>query len=88
MRTEKNVLESDGTVVFTVSRTLSGGSKLTVDLAAKHGKPHLHLHKNIGSPAKLLIDFIQKHQIRRLNVRWFAGLEGASGGSFRGRRAG
>src|SRR5687768_13883443 len=46
LRTEKNVLDSGGTVIFTVSRTLSGGSKLTAELARKHGKPSLHLHKS------------------------------------------
>jgi hypothetical protein len=33
-RTEWNVRDSDGTVVFTISRDITGGSKKTVRLAA------------------------------------------------------
>ena len=41
-RTEWNVRDSDGTVVFSIAPTLTGGSKQTVELAHKHGKPVLH----------------------------------------------
>jgi hypothetical protein len=37
-RTEANVKDSDGTPIFTYG-TPTGGTKLTVDLARKHGKP-------------------------------------------------
>ena len=39
-RTEWNARDADGTVVFSIGPTLSGGSKKTVSLAHKHGKPH------------------------------------------------
>ncbi len=39
-RTEKNVKESDGTVVFTFGQP-DGGSLLTIDFAKKHKKPWL-----------------------------------------------
>ena len=39
-RTEKNVVDSDGTVVFTFGKP-DGGSLLTIDFAKKHGKPWL-----------------------------------------------
>jgi len=42
-RTEWNVRDSDGTVVFSLAPALTGGSKKTVDLAGKHHKPCLHL---------------------------------------------
>jgi hypothetical protein len=42
VRTEKNVLDSDATAIFTCGE-LSGGSKLTADLAEKHGKPWIHI---------------------------------------------
>lgn len=38
-RTEQNVIDSDGTVIF----TLTGGSKRTMGFAAKHLRPVLHL---------------------------------------------
>src|ERR1700732_297901 len=40
-RTRKNVEESDGTVIFSLERRLSGGTKLTRDYAHKLGKPVL-----------------------------------------------
>jgi hypothetical protein len=42
IRTEKNVVDSDATAVFT-SGELSGGSKLTADFAEMHGKPWRHI---------------------------------------------
>jgi len=42
-RTEWNVRDSDGTVIFTVMIRLTGGSKKTSNLARKHRKPCLHL---------------------------------------------
>jgi len=42
-RTEWNVRDSDGTVIFTVMTRLTGGSKKTSNLARKHRKPCLHL---------------------------------------------
>jgi len=39
-RTEKNVVESDGTVVFTFGPP-DGGSRLTIDFARQHRKPWL-----------------------------------------------
>lgn len=39
-RTEKNVLDSDGTVIFTFGRP-DGGSLLTIDFAKKHKRPWL-----------------------------------------------
>jgi hypothetical protein len=42
-RTEWNVRDSDGTLIFTVACELSGGSALTQELAEAHGKPCLRL---------------------------------------------
>ena len=39
-RTEKNVADSDGTVIFTYGKS-DGGSLLTIDFAKRHGKPWL-----------------------------------------------
>jgi len=45
-RIQKNVLESNGTVIFSHGRTLTGVSKLTKKLAEKHHKPCLHINLN------------------------------------------
>src|ERR1019366_9073493 len=69
-RTEWNARDSDGTVVFSIAPVLTGGSKKTVELARKHGKPLIHIARDGGaaSPAQALLRFIQEHQIRVLNV--------------------
>jgi len=69
-RTEWNVRDSDGTVVFSIGAVLSGGSKKTVSLAHKHGKPVLHISRDGGPafPDQELVRFIQAHNIRVLNV--------------------
>lgn len=44
-RTEKNVVDSDGTVIFTYGKP-DGGSLLTIEFAKKHGKPCLKVDLN------------------------------------------
>jgi hypothetical protein len=41
-RTEKNVLDSDGSLILTHGN-LTGGSALTVKMAKKHGRPYRHV---------------------------------------------
>ncbi len=65
-RTEKNVEDSDGTVIF--ARELSGGSKETAELARKHGKPCVHLHHGMHDVPAQLLRFIDGHHIETLNV--------------------
>jgi hypothetical protein len=68
-RTERNVQESDGSVIFTITPELSGGSKRTADFAIKHGKPWLHLHPGTSYQlARVLLDFINWNNIAVLNV--------------------
>lgn len=67
-RTEKNVQESDGTVIFTLGPQLKGGSKKTAEFAHKHQKPLLHLHTSLYSPERVLLRFIQEHEIKVLNI--------------------
>lgn len=69
-RTEWNVRDSDGTVVFSIAETLTGGSKKTVELAQKHGKPVLHIWQENGpnQPEKVLRKFIEDYKIKVLNV--------------------
>jgi len=69
-RTEWNARDSDGTVVFTVTDQLEGGSKKTILCARRFGKPWLHLAaKRPGADhAGLLRRFVERNQIKVLNV--------------------
>ena len=69
-RTEWNVRDSDGTVIFSIAPELTGGSKLTAEFAARHGQPWLHLSQQThgDTAAERLREFVQQHEIRVLNV--------------------
>jgi hypothetical protein len=69
-RTEWNVRDADGTVIFSLQRDLSGGSWFTGQLAAELGKPCLHLHGGLGveEATERLRVFLRAHQVRVLNV--------------------
>ncbi len=67
-RTEWNVRDSDGTVVFSIAPTLSGGSNKTVVFAQKHGKPVIHISRQTEKPVETLLLFIRSNGIRILNV--------------------
>jgi predicted Rossmann fold nucleotide-binding protein DprA/Smf involved in DNA uptake len=71
-RTEWNVRDSDATIVFTMAATVSGGTALTVDLAARLGKPCLHLSRDAGDTtteyARRLLDFLAANEVKRLNI--------------------
>lgn len=69
-RTEKNVFDSDGTVIFTHGK-LIGGSLLTRKKALQHGKPVMHLDMGKVAVVKgieLLKAFINENEIEILNV--------------------
>ncbi len=69
-RTEFNVRDSDGTVIFSIGANLIGGSKKTLALARQHGKPVLHLARERppASPERALLGFIRDHKINILNL--------------------
>jgi hypothetical protein len=68
-RTEWNVRDTDGTVIFTLQPELSGGTLLTWNYARQLGKPVLVLVAGqTEAPAKALREFIRQHRIRALNV--------------------
>ena len=69
-RTEWNVSDSHGTVVFSIAARLTGGLKKTVELARKHHKPVLHLSREGGPPLpeQRLLRFLREHGIKILNV--------------------
>ncbi len=69
-RTEKNVSDSNGTVIITHGK-LSGGCLLTRNKAVEHNKPLLHLDMDmltVDEGAELLKRFIEDKQIGILNV--------------------
>jgi hypothetical protein len=70
-RTEWNIRDSDGTLIVTLARRMSGGTLLTAGLARRLARPLLHLAK-ADSPAaeqaESLRQFIGQHEIRVLNI--------------------
>ncbi len=66
-RTEWNVRDADATVILSLAPVLSGGSRLTRELAERLGKPCLHLHPGVDA-LSLLADFLRRHRVRVLNV--------------------
>jgi hypothetical protein len=68
VRTRWNVRDSDGTVIFSLRRRLTVGTRLTADVAQKYKKPLLKI-VSPGRDAKTsLAAFLRKHRIRVLNV--------------------
>lgn len=69
-RTEWNVRDSDATVIFTITPTLTGGSKRTAEFAEKHRKPLLHLprHSSIYETVQVLQQFAEANNVAVLNV--------------------
>ena len=69
-RTEKNVVDSDATLILSHGN-LTGGSKLTKEFADKHKRPSLHidLNQQVEYEAAVHIhDWIAQHEITTLNV--------------------
>ncbi|MDF1659355.1 MAG: putative molybdenum carrier protein [Verrucomicrobiales bacterium] len=68
-RTEWNVRDSDGTVLFSKRPEIAGGTQLTKKFASKWRRPCLVISE-IGplNPATLLNTFIEEHFIETLNV--------------------
>ena len=70
-RTEKNVVESDGTLI--ISRgTPTGGTDYTRRMALKNGKQMLHIdlamHQNPRDAASLVSSWLDMNKIETLNV--------------------
>lgn len=69
VRTQQNIVDSDGTLVFFFEKA-SGGTSLTIGLAKKLGKPILAIGVSgclTDLPAQI-IDWIGKQEISVLNV--------------------
>jgi len=69
-RTEKNIIESDGTLIFSFG-PLTGGSALTEAMAIRHDRPCLVIdldHVSKAEAAGAIGKWIDKHAIQILNV--------------------
>lgn len=70
LRTEQNVIDSDGTVIISHGK-LTGGSDYTRQMALKHNRPWLHIDLNQTpgfKAAEKMIDWIRQYRIAVLNV--------------------
>jgi hypothetical protein len=69
-RTEQNIVDSSGTLIISHGK-LTGGSKLTKELADKHQRPCLHIDLNQTAEfqaAERIREWIQANRIEVLNV--------------------
>lgn len=70
-RTEKNVVDSDGTLIL-YCRTISGGTELTARLAERHGRPVLliDLRDTSDTTSKVvqLKQWLEQHMVAKLNI--------------------
>jgi hypothetical protein len=69
-RTERNVLDADGTLIVSHG-LLTGGSALTTSYTIKHQKPWIHIDLEMfGVPeaARVIQTWIDRHEINVLNV--------------------
>jgi len=70
VRTRRNIRDSGGTVIFSNIPEVSGGTRQTVEIAKKTGKPLLHIVASAGfeEAARQLEAFIKEHALVVLNV--------------------
>lgn len=70
-RTEKNVVESDGTLIISRGAP-TGGTDYTRVMALKHGKQMLHVdlaqYRNPADAASLISSWLRMNRIETLNV--------------------
>ena len=66
-RTERNVLESDGTLTLLRGQA-SGGTRLTIELAKQYGKPCLVIDLDLDASPAIIRGWIAENRIRTLNV--------------------
>jgi len=69
-RTERNVLESDGTLIIARGLPLSEGTLFTQDCARKHGKPCVVVLESDGveKASRTAAQFLKEHKISVLNI--------------------
>ncbi len=67
MRTEKNVLDSDGTLVLSAG-PLHGGTELTVKLALRHSRPLMVVDVRTPPQYRQILPWLREQDIHVLNV--------------------
>jgi hypothetical protein len=67
IRTEKNILEADGTLILARGR-LKGGTALTIKLARFHKRPYLVIDFNKGTDKKAVWEWAKGNEVAVLNV--------------------
>ncbi len=68
VRTEKNVRDSDGTLVLTGLGRTSAGTALTIKLAQRHKKPHLVKNLFVRKDLEPVKIWLEVNRIHVLNV--------------------
>ena len=66
-RTERNVLDSDGTLILTCGE-IGGGTALTLELALEHGRPVLVVDLDAEAAREPVREWVAAHGIATLNV--------------------
>jgi len=70
-RTRWNIRDSDATLIVSIKPILTGGTRLTLELARQLGKPVLHISReehDVATAINSLREFLDQHQVRRLNL--------------------
>jgi len=67
VRTEQNVLDSDATLIVSAGRP-RGGTEFTLDLARRHGKPHLVVDLDAPHGPAEIRRWLTDHGVKTLNV--------------------
>jgi len=70
IRTQWNVRDSDGTLIFSRSPDLAGGTKAALDFSKEIGRPVFHVlaATEVDEAASQLREFVKRHRIGVLNV--------------------
>ena len=63
-----NLRDADGAVVFTLGEKATETTRQTLAIAKKLKKPCIHFHQGILAVAEKLVQFVAKHDVRRLAV--------------------
>jgi hypothetical protein len=70
-RTRWNIRDSDATLIVSIKPILTGGTRLTLELARQLGKPALHISReehDIAAATNSLREFLHRYQVQTLNV--------------------
>ena len=63
-----NVRDSDATLIITIGPKATGPAQKASTYSKKQKKPVLHVHRAVLGAAERVVEFIDKHYIRRLHV--------------------